>query len=116
VPDRLTHPHPFDHCRAGSAAKRETGHVPVQKYGQQQEVLRNEKPDTYQYKSTVSSRWSSLDIRVAPANVARALRFLDTLFKALIARGHAVEIRERSTVALVGVEDFKLQFREKMKR
>jgi hypothetical protein len=81
-----------------------------------QEVLRKQKPDTYLYKGTVSSMWSSLNIQVAPANVARALRFLDTLFKALIARGHAVEIRERSTVALVGVEDFKMQCREKMKK
>jgi hypothetical protein len=96
VPDRLTQPHQLIIAA--------------------QEVLRNQKPDAYQYKGTVSSMRSSLNIRVAPANVGRALRFIDTLFKALVARGHAVEIRNGSTVALVGVEDFKMLFREKMKK
>jgi hypothetical protein len=53
-----------------------------------QEVLSKEKPYDQQYKGMISAMGSSLNIRVAPANVSRALRFLDSLCKALIVLGH----------------------------
>ena len=57
-----------------------------------------------------------LDIKVAGPNVARALRFMDTLIKALRGRGHDVEIKNDSTYVVIEEEEIKVQFREKLKR
>ena len=46
----------------------------------------------------------------------RVLLFLDTLIKALKARGHSLEIRNRKTLAIVSGHDFELFLREKMRK
>jgi hypothetical protein len=54
-----------------------------------------------------------LDIRVSPANIGRALRFMDTLIKCVRARGHRYEVdNDRNYIAL---RDIKLtvKFRER---
>lgn len=71
--------------------------------------------DTFLYINTITSR-NSLDVRVSYKNIGRALRFLDTLIKALIARGHDVQIKNQSTYAIIEEHEFKILFREKMKK
>ncbi len=78
--------------------------------------LMNQKPDGYLYKGTVSCLRDQLDIRVARGNVGRTLRFMHTLIKALRARGHDVQIKIVTTYAIVEEHDFKILFREKMKK
>ena len=78
--------------------------------------LMSQKPDNYLYKGTVSCLRDELDIRVARSNVGRTLRFMDTLIKALRARGHDVQIKNSTTYAIVEEHDFKILFREKMKK
>ncbi|HLX91700.1 MAG TPA: hypothetical protein VKR32_08455 [Puia sp.] len=56
-----------------------------------------------------------VDIRVTPANAARALRFMDTLIKALRARGHDIRVEE-GTYAVILEQKIKIIFREKTKR
>lgn len=72
--------------------------------------------DSYLYIGTVSCSRSDLDTRVAKTNIPRALRFWDTLIKALRARGHDVLIKNNETNAIVEGEEFKIIFREKMKK
>lgn len=83
---------------------------------QTKSILSKQKPDGYNYIGIVSSSYEGLDIRVAKTNVDRALLFFDTLIKALKARGHTVEIRNRKTLAIVGSHDFELFLREKMRK
>lgn len=83
---------------------------------QTKSILSKQKPDGYNYIGIVSSSYEGLDIRVAKTNVDRALLFFDTLIKALKARGHSVEIRNRKTLAIVGGHDFELFLREKMRK
>lgn len=83
---------------------------------QTKSILSKQKPDGYNYIGIVSSSYEGLDIRVAKTNVDRALLFFDTLIKALKARGHTVEIRNRKTLAIVGGHDFELFLREKMRK
>lgn len=71
---------------------------------------------SYNYKGVISCSRDELDIRVAPQNVGRALRFMDTLIKGLRARGHVIQLRNDSTYALVKNQEFKICFREKMKK
>jgi hypothetical protein len=78
--------------------------------------LTAQKADDFLYKGTVSCSGGELDIRVSRGNIGRALRFLDTLIKALKARGHRVEIRSGTTYVTVGEEEFKMRFREKMRK
>ncbi|MDQ6756987.1 MAG: hypothetical protein M3004_08625 [Bacteroidota bacterium] len=68
------------------------------------------------YISTVRSWRDELDIRVGKLNLGRALRFFDTLIKALRARGHDVLIKNGDTYAVIDEQDFKILFREKMKK
>jgi hypothetical protein len=78
--------------------------------------LMSQKPDNYLYKGTVSCLRDELDIRVARDNVGRTLRFMDTLIKALRAGGHDVQIKNGTTYAIVEEHNFKILFREKMKK
>jgi hypothetical protein len=96
VPDRLTNPD-----KLIISAKNE---------------LLGKKPDTYQYLGSVGASRDQLDIRVSQANVARALRFMDTLIKALRARGHDITFRNGDTYAIVMDHDFKILLREKHRR
>jgi hypothetical protein len=79
-------------------------------------ILRSQKPDDWLYKGTVRCAGDALDTRVAPENITRTLLFWDTLIKALRARGHDIKFRNRETYAIVDEHDFKIIFREKMKR
>ena len=79
-------------------------------------ILRSQKPDNWLYKGTVSCAGDALDIRVAPKNITRALLFWDTLIKALRIRGHEIQFRNRETYVIVEGHDFKILFRERMKR
>ncbi|RYE54116.1 MAG: hypothetical protein EOP48_12970 [Sphingobacteriales bacterium] len=83
---------------------------------QSKSILSKQKPDGYNYIGIVSSSFEGLDIRVAKTNVDRALLFFDTLIKALKARGHFIEIRNRKTLAIVSGHDFELFLREKMRK
>ena len=75
------------------------------------------KPNQYsQYKGVVRSDGDTLDIRVSPVNVSRALRFLDTLIKVLRARGHNVVIEKDATYALVNGQQIKISYRERFKQ
>jgi hypothetical protein len=72
--------------------------------------------DDFLYIDTVKSWRDELDIRVARVNIGRCLRFLDTFIKAMRARGHDVQIKNGDTCAIIDEENFKIQFREKMKK
>ena len=72
--------------------------------------------DRYEHNGLVSCQRGELDIKVAKPNVARSLRFMDTLIKALQVRGHDIQMKNDATYAIVEEEDIKVQFREKLKR
>lgn len=55
----------------------------------------------YEHNGLLSSERAELDIKVATPNVARALRFMDTLIKALRARDYEIEIRNDSTNVII---------------
>ncbi len=71
---------------------------------------------TRNFKHMVECRINELDIRVAPANINRALCFMDALIKALRSRGHAIQIRGYDTYAIVKDINFKISFREITKK
>lgn len=60
--------------------------------------------------------WDQLSVLVTKANVGRALRFMDTLIKAIRARGHDIEVRNRETNVLIYSEEIQISCREKAKR
>ena len=72
--------------------------------------------DRYEHNGLVSCQRDELDIKVAKPNVARALRFMDTLIKALRVRGHDIQMKNDATNVIVEEGDIKVQFREKLKR
>lgn len=57
-----------------------------------------------------------LSIKVSPNNIGRALRFMDTLIKALIARGHDIEIKNGCSYINVFGEAIGVVFKEGLKR
>lgn len=89
VPEKLTAPHPLILSARAS--------------------LNASKVDTYLFKGTVSCSCPELDIRVSRESVGRALRFLDTLIKALQARGHTIAIQSRATCLTVDGIDYDLR-------
>lgn len=72
--------------------------------------------DRYEHNGMVSCERGELDIRVAKPNIPRALRFMDTLIKAVKARGHDVIIENDSTNILINTQKLKVSLREKTKR
>ena len=76
----------------------------------------NEPRRSFNYQDTVECFRDELDIRVAPSNVKRALRFMDMMLRLLRGRGHGVIIKYDSTQAIVKGQELKMKFREKMKR
>jgi len=62
------------------------------------------------------SSGNQLDIRVNPVNIGRALRFMDTLIKAIRTRGHEIKIENGKTNILIDGEEIQCCFREKLKR
>lgn len=73
-------------------------------------------PDRYLYYGLVRTHKGYLDIRISPVNIARALRFMDTLIKVLNKRAHDVIIESENTNAVVFNEKIKISLREKLKR
>ncbi|HWK03745.1 MAG TPA: hypothetical protein VNS58_08940 [Puia sp.] len=78
--------------------------------------LLTEKPvSDGQLKGVVMSDGNTLDVCVSPTNLFRALLFMDTMIKALQARGHNVVIKKKHTYALLDGHEIKISFREKFK-
>ena len=64
----------------------------------------------------VGSGRGQLDVRVAPANVSRALRFMDALFKWLESRGHKISVGDVETKVIIGKQGMKILLRERTKK
>lgn len=64
----------------------------------------------------LETKMDELDIRVTPALVDRALRFVDVLIKTLRARHHSIGFRNGDTYALVKGDDIKIRCHELSKR
>ncbi len=62
------------------------------------------------------SRWEVLRIDVRKDNLGRALRFMDTLIKALKGRNHEIKISGRGTCVIIYGEEVRVNCREKNKR
>lgn len=76
----------------------------------------NSKAHKDYHNGMLSTAHEELSIKVSPEFVSRALRFMDTLIKALKARGHRVYIRNWETCASIFDEEFIISFKEKTKR
>lgn len=74
------------------------------------------KPHKDYHTGMVSTRRDELSITVSPEFVGQALRFMDTMIKALRARGHNVYIKNSETYIDVNGEDFRICFRERANR
>jgi len=71
------------------------------------------KKDVWRKDDVVTSSSGFLSISVAPKNVARALRLLDTLIKAFRFRGHNFINKNGNVYIVVGQEEMMLSCREK---
>lgn len=82
------------------------------------ESLKNELENKTGYSSDGNriKAWDQLSVLVTKANVGRALRFMDTFIKAIRARGHDIEVRNRETNVLIYSEKIQISCREKAKR
>lgn len=67
----------------------------------------------YLYRGLVSTNANQISISVSPANVARALRFMDTFIKLLKARGHKLELKYQKNYAIVFEQEIEIGLREK---
>lgn len=72
--------------------------------------------DRYVNNGLVSCRRGELDIKVSKANISRVLRFMDSLIKALYARGHSIKVTDESTYLEIKNLKIKISIREKTKR
>jgi hypothetical protein len=72
--------------------------------------------DRWLHNGLINTRSGILDIKVSPANISRALRFMDAFVKSVKARGHTIKFIDKDT--FVDVRDLKLRiaFREKLKK
>lgn len=78
------------------------------------DLQKKEIRDTHE--GIIYSSGSELDIRVNPKNTGRALRFMDTLIKALRTRGHDIHIKAGKTYVFIYEEEYVIWFREKLKK
>lgn len=72
--------------------------------------------DSYPHNGLIYCLREELDIRVTKTNIPRALRFMDTLIKALRVRGHDVVVENGSTYFIINRQKLKVSLREKTKR
>lgn len=93
VPARLTHPEPLI-----AAAK---------------EKLERDK---YLHNGLAGTGAGNIRISVSPKNISRALHFMDTLIKALKARGHSLQVENNTTYALIEEEKIEIYLWEKTNR
>lgn len=96
VPEHLSNPHPLI-IRSKAA-------------------LEKAKPDGYRYLHLVSCNFAALDIKVTKSNIGRALRFMDSLIKAIEIAGHGLELNHGKTYVRLGTDTFQIFLREKTKR
>ncbi|MCR6641702.1 MAG: hypothetical protein NVV82_22600 [Sporocytophaga sp.] len=81
------------------------------------ETLTSREPGYGRYYGMISCSWDdAIDIKVSPACSDRALRFMDTLIKVLLARGHKIEIEYKNTYVIVQNEKIKIALKEKAKK
>ncbi len=73
-----------------------------------------DKKNRYLDNGLVRHSRDTIAISVSPDNIGRALRFMDTLVKVLIARGHGVQIRYGETIVTVQGEEIEIRLREKL--
>lgn len=67
------------------------------------------------FNGTVSTQDNELNIRVAPANINRALRFMDALIKLLHFRNHTIEIEYGKTHVVINQHKTEVSLKEKLK-
>ena len=68
------------------------------------------------YKGMAETKRNEIRIRVSPANVGRALRFLDAIIKLLRARQHDIIIKNDRTYAVFEEEKFEISLKERFFR
>jgi hypothetical protein len=71
--------------------------------------------DYWSRNGLIQARSGFIDIKVAPKNFSRALRFLDALIKLLHTRGHEFIVKSDCTCAVVFGEEIKIRFQEKLR-
>jgi hypothetical protein len=64
------------------------------------------------YPGMVATSKGQLDIRVAPSNTGRALRFMDTLIKCVRARGYFYEVNNYGNFVVIDNVKLRVNFRE----
>lgn len=95
VPPRLTNPH-----KLIAAAKADI----------------EEQNITYRFTDLLTTSYGKLAIKVSKKSLDRTFRLLDTLLKALQARGHRVVVSGSQTYVQIREEKFEVAIREKLKR
>jgi hypothetical protein len=72
------------------------------------------------YQGVLTTHGETIDIRVSKKFVARSLRFMDTLIKALKTRGHDIQIQssgwKKITSVVMGEQNIRILFRERLNR
>jgi hypothetical protein len=79
------------------------------------ESLIKEKFRHGRFEKMVTTRLSQLNIRVAPGNAQRALRFMNTFIKLMRARKHDIKVKYEKTYAIIFEEEIEISLKEKMK-
>jgi hypothetical protein len=77
-------------------------------------LLRHEKK--WLHNGLACTESGQLDIRVAPANIDPACRFMNLLLQSLRVRGHTITFRNWMTYVLVWRQEMQIVFREKLTR
>ena len=70
----------------------------------------------YPYTCLITCARDGINIGIAPKNLRRALRFMDTFIKAIRARGHSIKIEYSKTYVEIEGEDIEVCLLEKVKR
>ena len=79
------------------------------------ESLNNKKPFKWDFVGCVDTNRGELTIRVAQANINRALRIFNTIIKLLRARNHDVIIKYNKTYVVVDGKELEIGLKEKLK-
>ena len=70
---------------------------------------------SHHFKGVIETNSGELNIRVAPSNVSRALRFMDAFIKLLRVRGHDVYSKYGKIKGVIYDVEFEISLKEKMK-
>lgn len=82
---------------------------------QARDTLLVEKRKSPHFNGFLETKPGQLSIRVAPANITRALRFMDTFIKLMRARNHDLHSKYGKIHGLIYGVDFEISLKEKMK-